>query len=311
MGVSITVGEEGLILNSTGSMLPASRPASAAVLEDSSPGHAMLSVDTELTQHQIIVAPQHNNSGLITAGDSANDEGEVQSDMISSVKGNKYYATIRKDKVVHKLGHWNTLELAACAYDAKAIEYHMEDTIQNFLHCHEYVMFLVRENIRICTRAKEKENLQGEQQLFYPLVMEHARDDKLVETNKMMFLQYAAGKSTEEDHIDWDKLAAVEDEEEVQVLQRRPVQCTLMKMLTAQCFNCIVTNESNRAYFGCLCWTALATSYEKQARERAMFYLDYDHDKIMVYYRPAGNDDDSLTLGHDPEAARRNVESPS
>ena len=37
-------------------------------------------------------------------------------------KGTKYYATITKDNVVHQLGHWDTPELAAHAYDAKAVE---------------------------------------------------------------------------------------------------------------------------------------------------------------------------------------------
>ena len=36
-------------------------------------------------------------------------------------KGNKYYATIRKDTVVHEVGHWDTPELAAHAYDAMAV----------------------------------------------------------------------------------------------------------------------------------------------------------------------------------------------
>ena len=79
-----------------------------------------------------------------------------------------------------------------------------------------------------------------------------------------------------------------------------------MKMLTAQKFNCLVTNEPNRTYFGCPGWRALATTYEMEAGERATFYLEYDHDKIMVYYRPAGSDG-SLTLDYDPESARRKV----
>jgi hypothetical protein len=81
-----------------------------------------------------------------------------------------------------------------------------------------------------------------------------------------------------------------------------------MKMLTAQKFNCLVTNEPNRTYFGCPGWTALATAYEMEAGQRATFYLDYDRDEIMVYYRPAGSDDDgSLTPDYDPESARRKV----
>ena len=74
-------------------------------------------------------------------------------------KGTKYYATITKDNVVHQLGHWDTPELAARAYDAKAVEYHKEKVILNFPDCREYAQFLALENIRICTRAEEKENL--------------------------------------------------------------------------------------------------------------------------------------------------------
>ena len=44
-------------------------------------------------------------------------------------KGTKYYATIRKDNVINELGHWDTLELAAHAYDAKAIEFFQEGAI--------------------------------------------------------------------------------------------------------------------------------------------------------------------------------------
>ena len=95
--------------------------------------------------------------------------------------------------------------------------------ILNVPDCREYAQFLAPENIRICTRAEEKENLQAEQQLFDPLVTELARDDKLLETNKMMLVQYAAKKSVEEDPIDWDKLEEEEEheeEEEVQSLLR-------------------------------------------------------------------------------------------
>ena len=42
--------------------------------------------------------------------------------------------------------------------------------------------------------------------MFEPLVTELSRYDKLVETNKMMLLQYTARKSVEEDPIDWDAL---------------------------------------------------------------------------------------------------------
>ena len=38
-------------------------------------------------------------------------------------KGNKYDVTIRKDNVVHELGHWDNPELAARAYDAMAVEF--------------------------------------------------------------------------------------------------------------------------------------------------------------------------------------------
>ncbi|KAE8791978.1 hypothetical protein D1007_33609 [Hordeum vulgare] len=144
--------------------------------------------------------------------------------------------------------------------------------------------FLAPENIKICTRAEEKENLQAEQQLFDPLVMELARDDKLLKTIKMMLLQYVARKIAEEDPIDWDKLAAWDEEEEVVV------------QLLERCCSCPD-------------WTAIATAYEMKAGERATFYLDYDHDEIMVYYSPADNNDDGpLTPDYDPNAVRRNVE---
>ena len=144
-------------------------------------------------------------------------------------KGNKYYATIRKDNVIHELGHWDTPELVARAYDTKVVEYHKEDAILNFPDCREYAKFLAPEDIRICTRTVEKENLQAEQQLFDPLVRELARDDKLLETNKMMLLQYAVKKSAEEDPIDWDKLEEEkehEEEEEVHSLlcRRRSIR---------------------------------------------------------------------------------------
>ena len=82
-----------------------------------------------------------------------------------------------------------------------------------------------------------------------------------------------------------------------------------MKMLMAERYNCLVTNESDRTYFDCPGWTALATAYQMEAGERATFYLDYDHDEIMVYYRPTGSDDDGpITPDYDPDSARRNVE---
>ncbi|XBI21411.1 hypothetical protein VPH35_062537 [Triticum aestivum] len=84
-------------------------------------------------------------------------------------------------------------------------------------------------------------------------------------------------------------------------------QCTLMKMLTAQKFNCLVTNDANRTYFGCPCWKALANAYEVEVGKRATFYLDYDRDEIVVYYKPAGSDDGSLTPDYDPDSACRKV----
>ncbi|KAE8795363.1 hypothetical protein D1007_29795 [Hordeum vulgare] len=106
-------------------------------------------------------------------------------------KRTKYYATTMKDNVVHQLGHWDTPELAARAYNAKAVEYHKEKMILNFPNCREYAQFLASEHIRICIRAEEKENLQIKQQLLDPLVLELVRDEKLLKTNKMTFLQYS------------------------------------------------------------------------------------------------------------------------
>jgi hypothetical protein len=80
-----------------------------------------------------------------------------------------------------------------------------------------------------------------------------------------------------------------------------------MKMLMTQQFNCLVTNEANRTYFDCPGWKALANAYEMEARERATFYLDYGHDEIMVYYKPADSDDGSLTPDYDLDSARRKV----
>ncbi|KAE8816910.1 hypothetical protein D1007_05461 [Hordeum vulgare] len=86
-------------------------------------------------------------------------------------------------------------------------------------------------------------------------------------------------------------------------------QCTIMKMMTIEHFNCLVTNESNCTYFDCPDWTALASAYQMEDGERAMFYLDYDHEEIMVYYRAAGSDDDGpLTPDYDPDSACQNVE---
>ena len=133
-------------------------------------------------------------------------------------KGNKYYATIRKDNVVHVLGHWDNPELAARAYDAMAVEFFQEGANLNFPEYREFAMFLAPEDMRICTRVEEKESKEAEMQFFDPLVSELARDDKLVEVNKMMLLQYEARKSAEEDPIYWD---ALEREEEGQQGCRR------------------------------------------------------------------------------------------
>ncbi|KAE8775623.1 hypothetical protein D1007_51852 [Hordeum vulgare] len=194
--------------------------------------------------------------------------------------------------------------------------------------------FLMLENIRICTSAEEKENLPAKQQLFDPLVKELARDEKLLETNKMMLLQYATRKSIEENPIDWDNLGSKEEQVEEEELMDAPCKhfgasrcqkdrkffidllkdfitnmCTLMKMLTAQQFNCLVTNEPTHTYFGCPSWTTLANSYDMEARERATFYLDYCREDMMVYYRPTCTDDDGpLTPDYDSDSARRNVE---
>ena len=80
-----------------------------------------------------------------------------------------------------------------------------------------------------------------------------------------------------------------------------------MKMLTAQQFNSLVTNEANRTYFGRPGWKALANAYKMEAGERSTFYLYYDCDEIMVYYKPVGSDDGSLTPDYDPGSARRKV----
>ena len=48
-------------------------------------------------------------------------------------------------------------------------------------------------------------------QLFDPLVREIATDEELVETNKMMLLQYAVRKSAAEDPVDWDELEREEE----------------------------------------------------------------------------------------------------
>ena len=80
-----------------------------------------------------------------------------------------------------------------------------------------------------------------------------------------------------------------------------------MKMSTTQKFNCLVTNNANRTYFGCPGWKGLEDAYEMEAGERATFYLDYDCDEIMVYYKPTDSDDGALTPDYDPDSARRKV----
>ncbi|KAI5013222.1 hypothetical protein ZWY2020_028176 [Hordeum vulgare] len=80
-------------------------------------------------------------------------------------------------------------------------------------------------------------------------------------------------------------------------------------MLMAQQFNCLVTNEPTRTYLGFPGWIPLATTYEMEAGERATFYLDYDRDEVMVYYRLTGSDDDApLTPDYVPDSTLRNVE---
>ena len=48
--------------------------------------------------------------------------------------------------------------------------------------------------MRICTRVEEKESKEAEMQFFDPLVSELARDDKLVEANKMMLITSVCGQ---------------------------------------------------------------------------------------------------------------------
>ena len=127
-------------------------------------------------------------------------------------KGNKYYATMRKDNVIRELGHWDTRELAARGYDAMIVEFFQEGANLNFPECREFMMFLAPEDMRICTRVEE-ESKEAKMQFFDPLVSELVRDYKLMEANKMRLLQYAARKIAEEDPIYWD---ALEREEEGQ-----------------------------------------------------------------------------------------------
>ena len=83
-----------------------------------------------------------------------------------------------------------------------AVEFFQEGANLNFPECREFARFLALEDMRICTRVEEKESKEAEMQFFDPLVSELARDDKLVEANKMMLLQYAARKSAEEDALE-------------------------------------------------------------------------------------------------------------
>ena len=79
-----------------------------------------------------------------------------------------------------------------------------------------------------------------------------------------------------------------------------------MKMQTTQNFTSLITNEPHRTYLGCPGWRDLADAYGMEAGERAIFYLEYDREEIMVYYRLASSSD-SLTPNYDPESNRRRV----
>ena len=129
-------------------------------------------------------------------------------------KSGKWYATIRKDNVMHELGHWNTPEEVARAYDARAVELFQHNARVNFPEDREHAQFLVPEGMRVCTKAKEKENREAENQLFDPMVKRLAMDDKLVEFNKMMLMQYQSKKEAKEDPIDWDEFFEEDDDDE-------------------------------------------------------------------------------------------------
>ena len=60
--------------------------------------------------------------------------------------------------MVHELGRWDTPELAARAYDAKAVEFYKEGALLSFPEHHEYMGFLAPKGMRICTQAEDKEN---------------------------------------------------------------------------------------------------------------------------------------------------------
>ncbi|KAE8817757.1 UMP-CMP kinase [Hordeum vulgare] len=85
--------------------------------------------------------------------------------------------------------------------------------ILKFPDCRQYAQYLAPENIRKCTRAGRI--------TFRSNMMKLAGDEKTLETNKMLLLQYATRNSAEENPVDWDNLGAQEEEEEVHPLQRR------------------------------------------------------------------------------------------
>ena len=128
-------------------------------------------------------------------------------------KSGKWYATIRKDNVTHELGHWNTPEEAARAYDVWAVELSQHDACVNFPRDREHAQFLTSEGMQVCTKAGEKENREAEKQLFEPMVKRLATDEKLVELNKMMLMQYQSKKEAKEDLIDWDEFLGEYDDD--------------------------------------------------------------------------------------------------
>ncbi|XBI60771.1 hypothetical protein VPH35_041656 [Triticum aestivum] len=157
------------------------------------------------------------------------------------------------------------------------VELFQEGANLNVLECREFAMFLTPEDMRICTRVEEKESKEAEKQFFDPLVIPCGASRDFLEKFK------------------------------VPVDATITFQCTLMKMPTAQKFNCLVTNNANRPYFACPGRKALADAYKMEAGERATFYLDYNRDEIMVYYNPVGSDDGALTPDYDRDFARRKV----
>ena len=117
-------------------------------------------------------------------------------------KSGKWYATIRKDNVMHKLSHWNTLEEAARAYDAMVVELFQHDARVNFREDREHAQFLAPEGMHVCTKIEAKVNREAEKQLFDPMVKRLAMDEKLVELNKMMLMQYQYKDEAKEDPIE-------------------------------------------------------------------------------------------------------------